>query len=58
MGAMQRNLRLSRGQADYLHELIRDDLEHTELSRQETEQAKGVVGRLYDLLEKWDGDCP
>lgn len=47
---VKHRLSVSRAQVEYLHELITDDLEETDLSTEERQQAESVLRQLDTLL--------
>jgi hypothetical protein len=54
MGRSRRRFDVTEGQTRYLVELITDDLEVTELTNEERQQAETVLGRLEMLLVEFE----
>lgn len=52
--AKYRDLRLTLNQAEYLRELLDDDLAQTDLTADEYNRAEGLLDRLEVLLDSWD----
>lgn len=49
----RRPLHVTKGQAEYLQELLTDDLAETDLTSEEIDKAKGILGRVEYLLDGW-----
>lgn len=53
MSGPKRRLSVSLAQAIYLHELVKDDMEVTELTVSEQQQARALKRKLSELIHEW-----